>query len=99
MEQDWRKELKDQARIDEVVEELAKTEKGNVQVHEPLRNHWLKLKIWTIEEEWKTQTSYGMNANISKPRELAETVQKEKEQQKANQQAQHVEAPKQEQIS
>ena len=104
--QDWRKELADQANIDEVVEQMAKMEikqrkdEGDEESHEQLSNHWLKFKIWKVEEEWQAakfnefQASYRMGADTSKPREPAEKVQKENEQQKATQQVRHVDMDK-----
>ena len=50
--------MADQAKIDEVVEQLAKMEikerkdEGDKESHEQLSNHWLKFKIWKFEQEW-----------------------------------------------
>ena len=63
-EQYWRKEVADQARINEVVKEMAKME----------------IKQREAGKFNEAQTLYGMSANINKPREPAEKVQKEKEQ-------------------
>ena len=60
-EQEWRKEIEDQAEIDKIVEEMAKMEikqreiEGDEEGHEQLSDHLLKFKIWQVEGEWKAE--------------------------------------------
>ena len=64
---------RDQDMIDDVVEELAKMElsqrekKGDDEGFEQLSEHWLKFKIWKVEQEWaaakfiEAQKFHGMS--------------------------------------